>query len=115
MNSMKEIPSPSLTLCAPRNQVNLELLGGTFASCGDSLPGHEANSEDRKVKPRMEEGEGRELMSPFETTDSLCLEARVHSVLGLHIQFSIPVNTYTGYPGDSHTDEILPNAKVRKT
>lgn len=29
-------------------------------------------------------------MSSFKLTESLCLEARVSSVLGLHIQFNIP-------------------------
>lgn len=44
----------------------------------------------RKAKPSSGRREGRELMSPFEPRASPCLEVRIRSLLGRHIQFNVP-------------------------
>lgn len=73
------------TWCSWCSQVNLELLGGTFAPIWSSL----GVKPTPRRQSRFGGREGWELMSSFESRASPCPEARVCSLLGLHIQFNI--------------------------
>lgn len=67
----------------------------------------------RKVKVSTEGGEGGELTSSFEPTESLCLEARVHFLLGRRIQFNILCEYLNLRSWGHHINDFFPNAKVR--